>query len=318
MKKLVFSISLTICTLSVLVAQEKVTVLTVNGYVNYFSGNSNIGKRLIPGDIVNPRGVIRSEKDALAVLLYKGRKLKLEAEQELDLTKMAKEKTSGTKMGYFGRFLSFIGSSVNNTEDNSKLEKHHQRYMSNAKGGIRGWGQSKADILTYKYLQGPIGGAEIQFQWEAKGNYQDYIFEIKEEESNTLFFKAIPSGNSLDVDLSQLKFTPEANYSWRIKALNEKGEAVSSAKILFSYEPAALSEFLADEGLERKMARVEEGEKPIVMVYELEQNGFLHATYNQYKELLQKSPENTLYKHLFAAFLSRMENLKAAKEVITN
>jgi len=318
MKKLVFSISLIICTLSVLTAQEKVTILTVNGYVNYFSGSSNIGKRLIPGDIVNPRGVIRSEKDALAVLLYRGRKLKLEAEQELDLTEMAKEKNSGSKMGYFGRFLSFIGSSVNNTEDNSKLEKHHQRYMSNAKGGIRGWGQSNADILTYKYLQGPIGGAEVRFEWEAKGKYQDYTFEIREEENNSLFFKAIPSGNTLDVDLSQLKFIPETNYSWRIKALNEKGEAVSSAKILFSYEPVALSEFLRDEGLGRKMAKVEEGEKPIVMVYELEQNGFLHAAYDQYKELVQRSPENTLYKRLFADFLSRMENLQAAKDVIAN
>lgn len=318
MKKLVFSIAFIFCTCLALVAQEKVTILTVNGYVNYFSGSSNIGKRLIPGDIVDPRGVIRSEKDALAVLLYRGKKLKLESEQELDLAKMAKEKTSGSKMGYFGRFLSFIGSSVNNTEDNSKLEKHHQRYMSDAKGGIRGWGQSNADILTYKYLQGPIGGAEVQFEWEAKGNYHDYTFEIVAEESNTLFFKAMPKGNTLNVDLTQLMFIPEANYSWQIKALNEKGEAVSSAKILFSYEPAALSEFLHDEGLERKMTKVEEGEKSIVMVYELEQNGFLHAAYGQYQELVQQSPENTLYKRLYAAFLSRMENLKAAKEVIAN
>lgn len=316
MKKLVFSIFLIICTFSILNAQEKVTILTVNGYVHYFSGANNIGKRLLPGDILSPRGIIRCESDALAVLLFKGKKQKIEAGKELDLTQLAAEKATGNRMGYFGRFLSFIGSSVNNTEDNSKLEKYHQRYMANAKGGIRGWGQGSADIMTYKYLSESVGGEGMLFEWAANENYHGYTFEIREEENNTLFFKAFPRANAINLHLEQLNFLPGALYSWRVKALDTAGQEVSTAKILFSYEPDALADFLASKELARAMEKVEEGEKDLLLVYELEEKRFFYAAYSKYQDMIKQSPENDLYKRLFAAFLIRSENLTAAKEVL--
>lgn len=319
MKRVIFFLLCLVCICYQLPGQDKITVLTVNGDIRYFDGHSNLGKRVLPGNQLPPRGAIRADKEGMAMLLFKGQRKKLEGGQELELGDLLKTKPKGNKGGYFGRFWGFVGSAVNNTEDNSKLENYHQRYMGNAKGGVKGWGKGAADIEVFGYHSGPLGGEKVDFHWQLKDSKEGHIkytLEIYEEESNTLFFKAFPRANILSLDIDQYSFKEGAVYSWRVKTVDSGDETLASEKILFSYEPSELAAFLAEERLERALSNLEAGERELLLVYTLEEEGFYHSTFAKYEQLIASAPENDLYKRLFASFLVRMGDLDKAKAML--
>lgn len=319
MKRVIFFLLFVVCTCCQLVGQDKITVLTVNGDVRFFDGRGNLGKRVLPNDQLPPRGAIRCDKEGMAILLFKGQRKKLEGGQEFELGDLLKTKPKSKKGGYFGRFWGFVGSAVNNTEDNSKLENYHQRYMGNAKGGVKGWGKGAADIKVYGYHSGPLGGEKVDFRWQPKDEQEGHIkytLEIYEEESNTLFFKAYPRSNALSLDIDQYNFKEGAVYSWQVKRIDSADESLASEKILFSYEPGELATFLAEERLQRALSNLEEGERELLLVYALEEEGFYHSTYAKYGQLVASAPENDLYKRMFASFLVRMGDLDRAKMML--
>jgi|GEM_PF-2346107 len=319
MKRVIFFLLFLVCICYQLPAQDKITVLTVNGDVRYFDGRNNIGERVLPGKLLPPRGAIRADKEGMAMLLFKGQRKKLEGGQEMELGDLLKTKPKGNRGGYFGRFWGFVGSAVNNTEDNSKLENYHQRYMGNAKGGVKGWGKGVADIEVFGYHSGPLGGEKMDFHWQLKEPQEGHIkytLEIYEEASNALFFKAYPRSNALSLDIDQYNFKEGAVYSWRVKTIDLEDETLKSEKILFSYEPGELATFLAEERLQRALTNLEEGERELLLLYALEEEGFYHSTYAKYGQLVAAAPENTLYKRLFASFLIRMGDLDGAKAML--
>ncbi len=302
---------------SLLIGQEKVTVLTVTGHVNYFSGASNIGKRVLPGQLLPTIGFLRCDEGATAMLVFEGQRHPIKSKQEFDLKKLPKQKKRGSRMGYLGRFLNFIGSSVNNTEDNDKLEKHHERYMTSV-GGVRGFAQNEAAIKTYGYLSGPMGGGRVDFRWNYVGNVPFYQFEIRKEAEKDLLFMAKVRANQLSVDLDELSIVEGEVYHWKVTAETKEGKAISTVEVPFSLEAEALSKLLTGNRLQKMQKSVEEGEKELVVLQQMQEQGFKHAAYSKYELMLQQDANNLLIKRLFASFLAENNDLDRAKELITD
>ncbi|MBX2877878.1 MAG: tetratricopeptide repeat protein [Saprospiraceae bacterium] len=300
---------------TLLIGQEKVTVLTVTGHVNYFTGASNIGKRVLPGQLLPAIGFLRCDDGASAMLIFNGQRYPVKSQEELDLKKIPKEKKRGNRMGYLGRFFKFIGSSVNNTEDNDKLEKHHERYMTSV-GGVRGFGQTEAAIKTFGYLSGPIGGGTVTFHWKYAGQVPFYAFEIWKEGEEERLMMAKVRANQIDVDLDQLSINPGEVYHWKVTATAKDGEEVSTVEVPFSLESEALAELLSGSRLEKMQEKVEEGEKELVVLQQLQEQGFKHAAYSKYESMLQQDADNLLVKRLFASFLVENNDLERAKALI--
>lgn len=302
---------------SLLMGQEKVTVLTVTGHVNYFSGASNIGKRVLPGQLLPTIGFLRCDEGATAMLVFEGQRHPIKSKQEFDLKKLPKQKKRGSRMGYLGRFLNFIGSSVNNTEDNDKLEKHHERYMTSV-GGVRGFAQNEAAIKTFGYLSGPIAGGRVDFKWNYVGQVPFYQFEISKEGEEDLLFMAKVRANQLSVDLDELSIVQGEVYHWKVTAQTEGGEAISTVEVPFSLEAEALSKLLTGNRLQKMQKSVEEGEEELVVLQQMQEQGFKHAAYSKYEVLLQQDANNLLIKRLFASFLAENDDLERAKELIAD
>lgn len=297
----------------VLAAQDKVTVLTVNGHVNYFSPSANLGKRVLPGQLLPTLGVLRCDEGAMAMLLYKGQRHPVKNREELNLSELLKKETPKNRMGYLGRFLNFIGSSVNNTEDNDKLERYHQRYMKSV-GGVRGFAQQNAAIKTFDYLSGPLGGEVVAFKWVTDEKVSSYVFEITKKGEEELFLVAHTRSNQLALDLGQLNFVPGEVYLWRASAKAKDGREISTVDVPFSFEAEALAKLLSSPRLQKMKKAVEEGEQDLVVLQMLEDNGFQYAARSKYESLLRADPNNGLIRRLYAAFLVRNNDLEAAKE----
>lgn len=300
---------------TLLMGQEKVTVLTVTGHVNYFSGASNIGKRVLPGQLLPTIGFLRCEEGATAMLVFEGQRHPIKSKEEFDLKKLPNQKKRGSRMGYLGRFLNFIGSSVNNTEDNDKLEKHHERYMTSV-GGVRGFAQNEAAIKTFGYLSGPIGGGMVNFKWNYDGQVPFYQFEIRKEGEKELLFMAKVRANKLSIDLDELSIAEGEVYHWKVSAETKGGTVVSTVEVPFSLEGEALSKLLTGSRLQKMQNAVEEGEKELVVLQQLQQQGFKHAAYARYELMLQQDANNLLIKRLFASFLAENSDLARAKALI--
>lgn len=318
MNKLICWIAFTFLLYSPLQGQEKFTVVYTQGQVNFFNGSNNIGIRVIPGKLLPAVGVIRCEAGGMAKLIFKGKKHQLESGLEYDLSTLAKDSDTGNTFGFVGRFWNFVGASVNNTEDKKKLEKYHQKYMAEAKGGISGYGEGKNGLLTFDYLAGALAGEKIHFEWMPKEGVASYTFDIQQQVDESLFFKAYPKANGISIDLSQLQFKEGEVYTWEAKGRGADGQIFSTGKIPFSYEVAAFAAFWKDEDRLDEVRSVADEEKDLLILYQLEEEGFLHAAFTYYQALLQDQPDNTLYKRLFAAFLTRANNLEMAEKILAD
>ncbi|MEZ5039811.1 MAG: hypothetical protein R2828_07965 [Saprospiraceae bacterium] len=318
MNKLICWIAFTFLLYSPLQGQEKFTVVYTQGQVNFFNGSNNIGIRVIPGKLLPAVGVIRCEAGGMAKLIFKGKKHQLESGLEYDLSTLAKDSDTGNTFGFVGRFWNFVGASVNNTEDKKKLEKYHQKYMAEAKGGISGYGEGKNGLLTFDYLAGPLAGEEIYFEWMPKEGVISYSFEIHRQVDKSLFFKALPKSNGISLNLGQLNFKPAEVYTWEAKGEDADGQMYSTGVIQFSYEAEAFDAFWKDEDRLDELRSVADEEKDLLIVYQLEEEGFLLPAYTYYQQLLKDQPDNTLYKRLFAAFLTRTNNLEMAKKILAD
>ena len=302
---------------TLLIGQDKVTVLTVTGHVNYFSGASNIGKRVLPGQLLPTIGFLRCEEGATAMLVFEGQRHPMKSKQELDLKKLQKQKKKGNRLGYLGRFLNFIGSSVNNTEDNDKLEKHHERYMTSV-GGVRGFAQAEASIKTFGYLSGPMGGGRVTFRWEQdKQEVPFYQFTIHKEGEKEALLLAKVRANEVSIDLDQLSIAAGEVYHWQVSAQTKAGEELSTVEVPFSLEAEALAKVLTGNRLQKMKNAVEQGEEELVVLQQLSEKGFKHAAYSKYKSMLEQEANNLLIKRLFASFLAENDDLERAKELLS-
>ncbi len=315
MNRFFFTVALLLFS-SMLIGQEKVTVLTVTGHVNYFNGTSNIGKRVLPGQILPTIGFVRCDEGASAMLVFEGQRHPVKSKAELDLKKLPLKKKQGNRMGYLGRFLNFIGSSVNNTEDNDKLEKHHERYMTSV-GGVRGFAQNEAAIQTFGYLSGPLAGGLVNFHWSYNGAVPFYQFEIWKTGEQDLLLMAKVRANQVSIDLDQLSLVSGEVYHWKVTAQTKAGEDVSSIDMPFSLEPEALAELLTGSRLQKMQKAVEAGEEGWVVLQQLQEKGFKYAAYGRYELMLQQDANNLLIKRLFASFLAENNALERAKELLT-
>ena len=302
---------------TLLIGQDKVTVLTVTGHVNYFSGASNIGKRVLPGQLLPTIGFLRCDEGATAMLVFEGQRHPIKSKQELDLKKLPKQKKRGSKMGYLGRFLNFIGSSVNNTEDNDRLERHHERYMTSV-GGVRGFAQTEAAIKTFGYLSGPMGGGTVDFKWSDAGDVPYYQFEIRKEGEEESLFMAKVRANQLTLDLDQLSIVPTEVYHWQVSAQAKDGKEMNTVEVPFSVEAEELAKLLTSSRLKKMQEAVEEGEEELVVLQQLSEKGFKHATYSKYITMLQQDANNLLIKRLFASFLAENDDLEEAKALLAD
>lgn len=306
-----FTLLILLCS-TVLMAQDKVTVLTVNGQVNYFPRGANIGKRVLPGQLLPTLGVLRCDEGAKAMLVFKEQRHAVNSREELNLVDLLKKEPPKNRMGYLGRFLNFIGSSVNNTEDNDKLEKYHQRYMKSV-GGVRGFAQQDASIKTFDYLSGPFDEAVVHFTWTTNEQVPHYTFAITKEGEETPVFIARTRSHELTLDLAQLSFEAGAVYHWKASAMGKAGKALSTVDVPFSVEAEALAELLSSPRLKKMQRAVEEGEQELVVLQALEDKGFKYAARSKYESLLRENPENGLIRRLYAAFLVRNNDLEGAK-----
>lgn len=293
---------------------DQFTVLYTNSSSGItYTGQGKTNQRVFSGINLPAEGKLFMKSGSWANFLYQEQKKRLEGPATIDLEELAQAIESEEKSTFMGRFWNFLSNSVNQTNDTPKLEKYHKEYLTNARGGISGYVSKKLAIQAPIYFSEIIGESFVQFQWDSISVQEGYTFMIESEENGQVIFKANTRNHHLSINLDELLIDETGVYSWKVAATLTDGKQVSSPTFLFSYAPQEVSSYMLDLQADDDYRDLEPFEQQLFLLQQLEEEGFYHSAYTQYRGLLEEEPENLLYKRLFAAFLARMNALDQAK-----
>ncbi len=317
-KKLWLIFSLNIFYLGICEAQSpQFKVLYTNsssGIVFEQQGQSQ--KRVFPGLTLPSTGSMVFEAGKWADLMYNGKKKRLQGPASYDMAQLANSMKSEKKSTFLSRFWKFVNNSVSPSDNTSQLEKYHKEYLTNARAGISGFGDAKYAIKIPLYFSELIADAHLKFYWDSIPVRNGYIFEITSRETEQVIFKAITKSNTLSLNLDELNLDPSEVYEWMVKAVKPAGELAVSPISYFSFVPNEVADLIQEIKTDDDYQDLEDYEKDMFLLYNLEEEGAYHTAYLTYQKLINENPDNKLNQQLFASFLARMNALDEAIRTI--
>ncbi len=272
-------------------------------------------QRVFAGKDLQPEGLLLIESDAWLNILYNGHKKRLDGPARLDLSDLALQMHEESKSSFLGRFMAFLSNSVRQTKDSRTMEKEHRQYLTNATAAIKGWGKKDFEIQVPFYLSGVFTDSLIRFYWVTDSSNLNYTFLIEDRESDKILFERISKESAVAVDLSKLSLAKQKGYYWSVETIGQSGTMLQSAPVPFLYDPGASNAFLKALREDYEYQKYDHFEAPLFELKSLEDSGFFQSAYNGYETLVREHPEVDLYRHVFAAFLIRMDALGEAQLV---
>lgn len=303
--------------MTLLLGQERFTVTYTNASsgIEYREARGSSPSRVFPGKDLPDYGQLSIKRGKWLNLIYNGQKRKLEGPLKLDLAELAREMNVEKKSTFLGRFWSFLGNSVSQTNNSSDIERYHRRYLTNARAGISGFGDKSYPIQLPVYLTETLGASKVDLQWTALENVDGYWVTIQDQDQEAIILKAYTKGNQLTVHLAELNLSEAAVYQFQITAQGPEPTQTSDY-IFFSYEPDVVEEFIEEQKQEREWTTLHGVEKDMYLAKQLEEEGFFQNAHHYYQKILDQHPQSLFFKKLYAAFLVRMDAPEKAKTVL--
>ncbi len=272
--------------------------------------------RVFAGIRLPAKGQLKLEAGARVDLLFNNRKKRLEGPRDYALAELANAMQGEKKSTFLSRFWDFLTNAVREAEDTHQLERYHKRYLTNARAGIRGFGDRAFAIQSLRYFSGVLGEEVIVFQWDSIPTLRGYTFRIRDRITDQVVFQALSRSNRLTVNLHELYLEEEAIYRWQVTGVAADSTLAVSPPSLFSYQPGEMVAFLRNLEADDDFLALEPAEQALFRLHVLEEEGFYLKAYQEYEQLIEAQPDNRLYRKVFAAFLVRMNDLAAAQTLI--
>ncbi len=314
-----FSVTAFILALSIRAAAQPAafTVLYTNSLEGVtFSREGGNEQRIFAGVRLPLDGQLRLVDGTQARLLYENKKINLEGPGLYAMTDLKRKAEQEVSSGFLTRFWSFISNSIKDTDNAEQVEKYHRRYLTNARAGINGFAERNFAIGAPTYLSQALDHPDVVFRWDSTAHPQGYHFTITPRNGQEPVFTAVAREEQLSVRLDELLLDSSQVYVWKVTALQKDSTMLESNTYPFIYQPD-MDAYLTGLKESHAYRQLAEEEQELYLLYQLEEDGYLHYAYRRYQELsTQDKPESGLYKKLFATFLARMDALEEAKSLV--
>ena len=194
-----------------LCAQEKAHVLHVNGQIEYYAQHGAKPILLTPGMELDMKGKIRCKGTASAKLLCNGRTALVSGNKMRDLEEVVGAKSGESSTGFTGRFLNFVEESVQESDSEEKLKKHHQQNMNKASGGIKGYANKEYTIIPSLLASGKLPASIVTFKWRSVAGDGPYTFSLLVSGANNVA-QMLVTDTLITLYLKQLAVIPHESY----------------------------------------------------------------------------------------------------------
>jgi hypothetical protein len=295
-----------------LAAQGTVMVLHVAGQAQYLPHYGAKPISLSPGDELEVKGKIRCKGSGTVRLIYDGIPISVTGTKMRDLSEIVRTASQQSQMSFTGRFFSFLNESVKEGVTDERLKKHHRRYMNKSSGGIKDFASPDATIKALLVTTGKLPQANVIFKWRSIPGDGPYIFSILNQ-NQKIVAQMLLKDTAATLDLDQLFISLDEEYTWLVT----RGEKDRSAQIPFEVCPAqemnTQTDLLHDSGF----IKASQEEQQMMIAYQLEEDHSFYLAQQIYQRLLEKSPDNAIYKRIYASFLARRDMLPEAEKLIS-
>ncbi|MBL7825873.1 MAG: tetratricopeptide repeat protein [Saprospiraceae bacterium] len=289
-------------------------VLHSSGQVQYFATAGAAPKKVYPGLQLQVSGKIRCLKGGSAKLLYQGKAYIVSGARTQDISEVVKANVKATQIGFTGRFFNFITESLQESESTEKLQKHHRRYMGKNSASIKGFSSKQFEIVTPLVLTGKLPAAKVTFKWRNTTGSGPYTFQLCDESGN-IVASLLAKDTLVTLDLEELAMNFEAEYTWQVTRNDGKS---SSAPMPFELTRQTQEKAQKDLEIVSSCDDCSDSEKRLMLAYFLEQENQFYQAADIYNAMLEKDPNSTLTRRLFAAFMARMNQLSEGEKLINS
>lgn len=294
--------------------QEDIVVQSVSGKAQYYAPQESKAQNVYPGLRMSSDGKVRCQSGATVKLLQNGEIFTIKGSKLYSLRELGQQSSSGSNMGFMGRFSKFLSGSMQETKNDKELEKNHRRYMEKAKAGIGGFSEKEYPIQASLLYQGILSASPVAFRWSGAIPGETYRFQLSRKADGQVVAMAVTRDSVFSLDLSQLALEPGPTCEWMIVA--DKPGGGESAKMFFGYLPAAGAEALAGLRNLKDFQNADPAEQALMEAFALEEAGLYYDAAMRYVAAAQTHPGNLLVRDTQAAFLSKMGLLEEAKAVL--
>lgn len=293
---------------------DLLTILYTNAQEGIVYQRDNSDSKLFPGSSLPVDGILILEEGVFANILYKEKKKRLDGPAKFNVQEICASLDEEKKRGFLGRFWAYLSNSVSNSPDKENLEKYHKEYLTNATAATEAFGEGSI-FESPLYLSEIFGNERVRFNWSSEEVFRSYRIELSHE-SGDLIASVLVKNPSFELDFSSMALVAGQVYNWRIIAYGK--ETIKTDSIPFFYDPFDIKQYVKDVQSSKEFESLSEQEQDLYVIFALEDELYYHPAYARYKDLLNKHPENILYKKLFAAFLVRMNALDEANDLLDN
>jgi hypothetical protein len=271
--------------------------------------------RVFPGMQLGKTGILLIEAGKSLSLVYAGQKLDCNGPRQIALTNLVNNIQQQEESSFMSRFWNFVSTSVSKTENPREMDEYHEKYMTNTVAGIKGFGDKAFDISVPVHFTETLSGEFLDLHWECSTTDSIFSVTIMSDDEQVEVMKMLTHGKRVKLPLSALALEADQVYSLKIATTDDA--KLASPGIRFSYEPELVSAFISELSQQKEYRALLPEEQVLYLCWELEKERYFNAAYEQYHGLLSTAPDNPLYQKVFAAFLVRMNDLPAAKVIIS-
>ena len=302
-------------------------VIDISPGVYYLTPGNETPKLLGPGDKLESDCTLLLDEHEKAHLVYKETSLTFTTPGSFRLERYAREAEERTtqRPGLFRQFFQWVYGGVSDADSEKDLERSHEKYITQNKGGTKGFAGGSYGIDVLSPVVGKIQPGAVHFAWRSAGPEMLYDFQLLDYQTEGVLCKALLRDTVFEIDLGKLALEPGRQYYW---VVYQKEMDQDSPVFMLADEPSLRSPRLTlvpNEGsLEEVRMRVRAGEdyrdlpddisRDLMELMVLEDEQYIMAAYRGYEELQQKYPGNSLVDKMLASFLSRQGLLEAAKQ----
>lgn len=292
-------------------AQGKLVVLHVTGQAEYLPFYGAKPLYLAPGDELEVKGKIKCKGSGAVRLIFDGIPITVTGTKVREVEEIVKTATRHSQMSFTGRFFSFLNESVNEGVTDEKLKKHHRRYMNKTSGGIKGFATPDVTVKAILLTTGKLPSANVIFKWRNLQGGGPYLFIMKDAAQKEVA-RVLTRDTALTLDLDQLSLNLDEEYIWMV----ERGEKDHSAQIPFEVCPSQVVDQHTDLSNEPAFQSAGPEDRQLMAAFLLEEEHFYYAADQIYQKLTKQSPDNAIYRRVYASFLARMDMLPEAEALI--
>jgi hypothetical protein len=248
-------------------------------------------------------------------LLYKGQTVVLRDGKTRSLNELDQLVKGGGKPGFMSRFWNFLSGSMQQTQDEKKLEEHHRRYMEEVYAGVKGFADPVYAIRSGLLYGNKLGGGPVTFRWSGGGENEALRLVVRGK-GNVPVYSALVRGKACTIDLSQLALDGGTTGTWQLWPASDSIPKAYSPAVEFVYDPEGAQKSLAALLPDPDYQHAFPAEQLLMQAYVLEQAGFYYDAAQKYEASMAGNPQNALLRNARAAFLARMDMLEEAKSAM--